>query len=152
MYDDLWTGSKGMYKAEPAVGKGGEVILYAPHITEASYTHKKFIDQIGYHCCEYFLTQWPRFAEVPLGVIAHSTHLRGQGSYDAERGIEHSRIKVTLATCISEQRCRGFNLDYLDPNSIDFGEWQGREAEGTKFIARAGETLFRLKTAAAMST
>jgi len=152
MYDDLWTGSKGMYKAEPAVEEDGEVILYAPHITEASYTHKRFIDQIGYHCCEYFLKQWPRFAEIPLGVIAHSTHLRGQGSYDVERGMEHSRIKVTLATGISAKKCCALNLDYLDPNSIDFGEWQGREAERIKFIARAGETLYRLKKATAMST
>jgi nickel-dependent lactate racemase len=144
MYDDLWTGSKGMYKAEPAVEAGGEVILYAPHITEASYTHKNFIDQIGYHCCEYFLKQWLHFEGIPLGVIAHSTHLRGQGSYDADCGIEHPRIKVTLATGISDKRCRALNLDYLDPNSIDLGEWQGREVEGIKFMARAGETLYRL--------
>ena len=32
-YADLWTGAKGFYKVEPIVADGGEVILYAPHIT-----------------------------------------------------------------------------------------------------------------------
>ena len=39
MYDDLWTAAKGMYKMEPAVADGGEVVIYAPHITEVSHTH-----------------------------------------------------------------------------------------------------------------
>ena len=33
MYDEIWTGAKGFYKVEPVVADGGEVILYAPHIT-----------------------------------------------------------------------------------------------------------------------
>ena len=65
MYDDIWTGAKGMYKLEPAIADGGEVILYAPHITEFSYTHGAFLDAIGYHCRDYFLKQWERFADVP---------------------------------------------------------------------------------------
>jgi lactate racemase len=145
MYDDLWTGSKGMYKVEPAMAEGGEVILYAPHITEASYTHKKYIDQIGYHCVEYFIKQWDRFTNIPRGVIAHSTHLRGQGTYDVTTGVETSRIKVTLATGISAERCQKLALDYLDPASIDFEEWNGREREGIVLLPRAGETLYRLK-------
>ena len=36
MYEDIWTGAKGFYKLEPVVADGGEVILYAPHITEIS--------------------------------------------------------------------------------------------------------------------
>jgi nickel-dependent lactate racemase len=39
MYDDLWTAAKGMYKLEPAITDGGEVIIYAPHIDEVSYVH-----------------------------------------------------------------------------------------------------------------
>jgi nickel-dependent lactate racemase len=146
MYDDLWTGSKGMYKAEPAVVEGGEVILYAPHITETSYTHKVFIDQIGYHCCEYFLKQWDRFAGIPRGVVAHSTHLYGQGTYDADSGVERPRIKVTLVTGIPEERCRQLNLGYLDPRSINLEDWKDRETEGVKLIPRAGEILYRVKT------
>lgn len=147
MYDDLWTGAKGMYKAEPAIADGGEVIIYAPHISETSYTHKKYIDQIGYHCCEYFLKQWDRFAGIPRGVIAHSTHLRGKGVYNAATRIEKPRIKVTLATGISKERCRNLALDYMDPASIQFEDWRGREGEGIKLIPRAGETLYRVAPA-----
>ena len=64
MYDDIWTGAKGMYKVEPAMADGGEVVLYAPHITEFSYTHGAVLDKIGYHCRDYFLKQWGRFADV----------------------------------------------------------------------------------------
>lgn len=145
MYDDIWTGAKGMYKLEPAIADGGEVVLYAPHITEFSYTHGAFLDRIGYHCRDYFLKQGDRFAGVPRGVIAHSTHLIGQGAYDAATGVESLRIKVTLATGIPEERCRRLNLNYLDPQSIRFEDWQGREDEGVKLIPHAGEILYRLK-------
>jgi nickel-dependent lactate racemase len=148
MYADIWTGAKGMYKLEPAIADGGEVVLYAPHITEFSYTHKAFLDRIGYHCRDYFLKQWERFADVPRGVIAHSTHLIGQGSYDASTREEMLRIKVTLATGISEERCRRLNLSYMDPGSVRFEDWQGRENEGTKLVPHAGEILYRLKSGA----
>ena len=32
-YEDMWTGAKGFYKVEPIVADGGEVVLYAPHIS-----------------------------------------------------------------------------------------------------------------------
>jgi len=145
MYEDLWTAAKGMYKAEPAIEDGGDVVIYAPHITEVSYTHGASIERIGYHCRDYFLKQWDRFADVPRGVLAHSTHLRGQGVYDAGTGFERNRIQVTLATGISDERCERLNLGYLNPADVHFDEWRNREAEGIKFIPRAGETLYRVK-------
>jgi nickel-dependent lactate racemase len=151
MYDDIWTGAKGMYKVEPAMVDGGEVVLYAPHITEFSYTHGAFLDRIGYHCRDYFLKQWTKFADVPRSAIAHSTHLKGQGTYDATTGVESPRIEVTLATSIQEERCRRLNLGYIDPKIIKLEDWRGREAEGVKLIPRAGETLYRLKVPAATS-
>jgi nickel-dependent lactate racemase len=145
LYDDLWTAAKGMYKAEPAIADGGEVIIYAPHIDEISYTHGKYLDEVGYHVRDYFLKQWDRFGHYPGGVLAHSTHLRGIGEYDAESGIERPRIKVTLATRIPEARCRQVNLGYLDPDRIDLNEWRDREEEGILFIPKAGEMLYRVK-------
>ncbi len=145
MYPDIWTAAKGMYKAEPAVIDDGEVVIYAPHITEFSYTHGVWLEKIGYHCRDYFLKQWKLFAEVPRGVLAHSTHLRGQGAFDEATGFERDRIRVTLATGISEERCARMNLGYLDPREIVFKEWLGREDQGILFIPRAGETLYRLK-------
>lgn len=145
MYEDLWTAAKGMYKLEPAVADGGEVILYAPHISEISYTHGAQIDTIGYHVRDYFTKQWERFRHYPGGVLAHSTHLAGQGEYDAETDVETPRIRVTLATGIPEDRCRKVNLGYLDPQSINLDEWRGREAQGILLVPKAGEMLYRVK-------
>src|SRR6185503_18019858 len=111
MYDEIWTGAKGFYKLEPVVADGGEVILYAPHIRE--------IYDIGYHCRDYFAKQWDRFSHVHWGVLAHSTHLRGAGTYDADTGEERLRVGVTLATAIPEDVCHAANLGYLDPASVD---------------------------------
>ena len=146
LYDDLWTAGKGMYKLEPVVADGGEVVIYAPHIDEVSYTHGSVLDEIGYHVRDYFVKQWERFKHHPLGVIAHSTHVRGLGTYDATNGIETPRITVTLATGISAERCRRINLNYLDPASINLQEWQGREAEGILYVPKAGEMLYRLSS------
>ena len=88
MYADIWTAAKGMYKAEPAMMDEGEVVVYAPHITEFSYTHGAQIEKIGYHCRDYFVKQWKHFADVPRGVLAHSTHLRGEGAFDLSTGFE----------------------------------------------------------------
>jgi lactate racemase len=143
-YDDLWTAAKAMYKTEPVVADGGEVIIYAPHLTEVSYTHGALIDRIGYHVRDYFLAQWQRFRDVPGGVLAHSTHVKGTGSYDAASGIEAPRIQVTLATGIPEERCRRINLGYRDYREIDPAAWEGREDNGKLLVPHAGEMLYRL--------
>jgi nickel-dependent lactate racemase len=145
IYDDLWTAAKGMYKLEPVVADGGELVIYAPHLTEVSYTHGELIDKIGYHCRDYFMKQWPRFKDFPGGVLAHSTHLKGLGEYDPLTGLESPRIRVTLATGIPEERCRRINLGYLDPATIKMEEWKNREAEGVLVVPRAGEMLYRLR-------
>ena len=140
-YDDIWTAAKGFYKLEPVVADGGEVILYAPHITRISAMHPE-IEEIGYHCRDYFLAQWDRFRHLHWGVLAHSTHLRGAGTYDEEHG-ERSRVRVTLATGIPEDVVRRANLDYLDPAEVDIEAFR---ADGETFVVpEAGEVLFRLR-------
>jgi nickel-dependent lactate racemase len=143
LYDDIWTAAKGMYKMEPVVADGGEVVIYAPHIDEVSYTHGKVLDEVGYHVRDYFVKQWDRFKDYPWGVLAHSTHLRGLGTY--EDGVEQPRIQVTLATRIRRERCERLGLGYLDPDSINPVEWTGREDDGILVVPRAGEMLYRLK-------
>ena len=150
MYDDLWTAAKGMYKVEPIVAEGGEVVIYAPHMHEVSFTHGKLLDEIGYHCRDYFLKQWDKFKDYPGAVLAHSTHLKGLGEYDPADGLETPRIHVTLATGISEERCRRINLGYLDPAAVHPDEWSGREDEGIMLVPRAGEMLYRLKPRSSM--
>lgn len=145
IYDDLWTAAKAMYKTEPAIADGGEVIIYAPQLTEISYTHGRLIDQVGYHVRDYFLKQWDRFKDVPGTIKAHSTHVKGDGTFDPVTREEVPRIQVTLATRISEERCRRVNLGYADYRSINPQEWAGREAEGILLVPHAGEVLYRAK-------
>jgi nickel-dependent lactate racemase len=147
MYDELWVGAKGMYKTEPAIAPGGEVIIYAPHLHEVSVVHGRLIEQVGYHVRDYFVAQWDRFKHLAWGALAHSTHLKGSGTY--ENGVERPRIQVTLATGLSEERCRAINLGYRDPRSIDVESFANRESEGVLLVRKAGEYLYRVKPAAA---
>jgi nickel-dependent lactate racemase len=142
MYDELWTGGKCMYKMECVVADGGELIIYAPHIKEIAVAHEKIIEEIGYHPLPYFTSQWERFKDYPWGILAHSTHVRGIGTY--ENGVEQPRVKVTLATGIPEELCRKINMGYRDPAGIDISEWQGKEDEGKLYVPKAGEMLYRL--------
>jgi len=128
------------------VADGGEVVIYAPHISEVSYTHGRVLDQIGYHTRDYFTCQWDRFKGFPWGVLAHSTHVKGAGNYDPRSGIETPRVQVAVASAIPEERIRRINLNYLDPASFHPEDWAGREDEGILLIPRAGEMLYRLKT------
>jgi nickel-dependent lactate racemase len=143
-YDDLWTAAKAMYKTEPVVADGGEVIIYAPHITEVSYTHGALIDAVGYHVRDYFLGQWQRFRETPGMILAHSTHVRGAGTYEVASGVESPRIRVTLATSIPQERCERINLGYRDYRTLDPQGWAGREDDGLLLVEHAGEMLYRL--------
>jgi hypothetical protein len=116
-------------------------------VREVSYVHGKLIDEIGYHCRDYFLAQWDRFSRYPGGILAHSTHVKGLGTYDAATGIETPRIRVTLATGIPEERCRRVNLGYRDPATIDPATWAAEAADRSIVVPRAGELLFRVGTA-----
>jgi len=140
-YQDIWTAAKGFYKLEPIVADGGELIIYAPHITQISEMHPS-IAEIGYHNRDYFLGQWEKFRDRPWGDLAHSTHLRGQGTWDPERG-EMNRVSVTLATGIPEDVVRTANLNYLDPATVDLAAY---EADPDTFEEpHAGEVLYRLR-------
>ena len=143
MYDELWVGGKCMYKLEPVVADGGELIIYAPHIHEVSVTHGRLIEEIGYHCRDYFLAQWEKFRNYPWGVLAHSTHVRGVGTY--VNGVERCRIRVTLATGIPREICEKINLGYRDPMEIRPEDFAGRETEGIFLVPKAGERLYRVR-------
>jgi nickel-dependent lactate racemase len=140
-YDDMWTAAKGFYKVEPVIADGGEVIIYAPHITEIARMHPE-ISEIGYHCRDYFVKQWAEFSHLHWSVLAHSTHLRGEGRWDEATG-EIDRVTVTLATGIPESVVRSANLNYLDPATVDVAALEADPE--TLVVHDAGEVLFRLK-------
>ncbi|HEO70696.1 MAG TPA: hypothetical protein ENN80_05485, partial [Candidatus Hydrogenedentes bacterium] len=90
-----------------------------------------------------FLAQMDRFNHIPGGILAHSTHVRGIGTY--EDGVEKPRIHVTLATSIPEDTCRAINLGYRDPDTINPDDWKDREHQARLLVPNAGEVLYRLK-------
>jgi len=143
MYDELWTAGKAMYKLEPVIAPGGEVIIYAPHLDEVSFVHGKYIQEVGYHVLDYFLAQWDRFKHIPLGVLAHSTHVRGTGRF--ENGQETPNVKVTLSSQIPPEICEKISLGYKNPAEIDVKKWKDRAAEGILYVPKAGEMLYRIK-------
>ncbi|MCJ7812538.1 lactate racemase domain-containing protein [bacterium] len=143
MYHDIWTAGKCMYKLEPVVSDEGELIIYAPHIKDVSITHRPVIEKIGYHTRDYFVKQMNQFNAIPKIVMAHSTHVKGIGTY--ANGVERPRIHVRLATQISEKMCKQIHLGYCHPETIRMKDWQNREDEGILFVPKAGETLYRLK-------
>jgi nickel-dependent lactate racemase len=143
MYEDMWTAAKVMYKLESIVADGGTLIIYAPHIDEISYTHRKYLDKIGYHTRDYFLEQMDKFEDIPRAVLAHSTHLKGIGTYN--NGIEKPRINVVLATKIPKKRCDKVNLGYMDTEKMNLSDYENKEHSGILLVPNAGEILHRLK-------
>ncbi len=144
IYDELWTAGKAMYKLEPVVADGGRLVIYAPHLSQVSVTHGTDIFRVGYHPLAYFVGQWDRFEAEPLAVLAHSSHVKGAGTYDAASGRESPRIDVALATGISEEDCRRLNLSYVDPASVDLAT---AALDGsTLVVRRSGETLYGVRS------
>lgn len=143
MYDELWTAAKAMYKVEPVVDDDGKVVIYAPHLEVVSRVHGQYLYEIGYHTLPYFLAHWDWYRHIPLGVLAHSTHLRGAGVIEGD--MEKPRVRVIMASRIPPEDCRRLNLEYLDPATVRPEEWLGREEEGILYVPRAGEILHRLR-------
>ncbi len=109
-----------------------------------------------YHCrcCFAASTQplTPRVAalDVPIALGIHRPMTpaqinRHRTEYASARG-EHPRIRVTLATGISPERCVAHQVGYCDLATINPAEWAGREAEGLLLVPKAGELLYRLRS------
>ena len=144
IYEDLWVAGKAMYKLEPIVADGGELIIHGAHVRAVSFVHGADIARIGYHVRDYFLKQWERFAAEPRLILAHSTNVRGVGEFNG--GVELPRIDVTLATGISRASCQQINLSFRDIGSIDIARWM--DDPETLVVQEAGQDLYRLENGA----
>lgn len=144
-YQDMWTAAKAIYKTEPVVADGGEIVVYAPWLRETSITHGELIDRVGYHVRDYFTAQPERFGDVPGRILAHSTHVKGSGTFDPATDIETPRVRVVFATGISQARTTRLGLSYLDPDLIDQDAW---ERAGCLVVHDAGEKLYRIRDGA----
>lgn len=142
MYPDLWTGGKCVYKVEPVIADGGELIVYAPHVRCFSEVHEATVRALGYHLRDYFLAHWDEYRHLPRAVMAYSVIVKGDGTY--EDGLEKPRIRVAFASQISPEICAEAGIGYVDPATIEPDAWRNREDEGVLLVERAGETLYRL--------
>ncbi len=143
IYDDFWTGAKAIYKIEPIVEDGGELIVYAPNIKDFSITHNNFIEEMGYHIKDYFLNKMSQYNKLPKAVMSYCTLVKGAGTL--RNGREEPRINVVLASGISKERCEKVHINYKDPEKIHISEWENREEEGIMVIYNSGEVLYRIK-------
>ena len=139
-YDDFWTASKGVYKLEPIVEDGGNIIVYAPNVKEFSYTHGKIIDRVGFHIKDYFLANFDRFKNEPPTVLAHCALVKGQGEY--RNSVEYPRINIHLSTGIDKERCKKVNIGYINPKKIDVEKYKNNDDYFV--VENAGEILYRL--------
>ncbi len=142
MYPDLWTGGKCVYKCEPVVADGGELIVYAPHAKSFSEVHEATVRSLGYHVRDYFLAHAERYAGSPRAVMAYCTIVKGDGTY--ANGVERPRISVSFASRIPRSECEAAGIGYVDPATIDPAGWKDREDEGILYVEQAGEVLYRL--------
>jgi nickel-dependent lactate racemase len=139
-YDELWTGGKLAYKTQEVVEKGGQIVLYAPHLDLIAPQHPE-VEKIGYHCLDYFTGQWDRFKNIERSSLAHSTHVSGPGVYG--NGVETLHARRVLASKIKPEHCASINLDYMPPDSIDFSSHRpfGND-DDTLWVPQAGEQLY----------
>lgn len=142
-YDELWVGGKASYKLGAIVEEGGELIIYAPHLTKLSETHGALIEKYGYaplECVRDMLGVSQELRE-NLCIAAHLAHVAYAGRLDDE-GKVIPRYKITMASGLDEETCRRVNLGYLDHRSFDY-ESQ-RSDPDTLIVENAGRDLYQV--------
>ena len=145
MYDEIWTAGKCMYKLEPVLADGGELIIYAPHISEVCVSHGDTINEVGYHCRDYFLKQWDKFKHYPWGVLAHSTHVCAASAPTKMAWNIAAQSHARDPNFAHARNAKRINLGYRNPNTINIEDYANREDEGVLLVRKAGEMLYQLK-------
>ncbi len=145
-YDEIWTAGKGSYKLQsPGVmAKGGEIIIYAPHINcfHSRWKMNLALRQIGYHCKDYVKRYLKLNPEFSKNIAAHVINVRGAGNFDVNSGKEEFDFKITLATGISQEICELVGLGYRNPDSIHREDFIG---PGKLWIENGGKYLYKIK-------
>jgi nickel-dependent lactate racemase len=145
-YDEIWTAGKGSYKLQsPGVmAKGGEIIIYAPHINcfHSRWKMNLALKQIGYHCKGYVKRYLKLNPEFSKNIAAHVINVRGAGNFDVNSGKEEFNFKITLATGISKDICESVGLGYRNPDSIHREDFI---RPGKLWIENGGKYLYKIK-------
>lgn len=142
-YDELWVGGKASYKLGAIVEEGGELIIYAPHLTKISETHGALIEKYGYAPLEVVRDMLGVSQELRenLCIAAHLAHVAYAGRLD-DTGKVVPRYKITMASGLNEETCRRVNLGYLDHGSFDYEAL--RCDRDTLIVENAGRDLYQV--------
>lgn len=141
-YEELWLGGKASYRLGSVIDAGGELIIYAPHLTCISETHGRFIEQFGgYAPLERVKELVAQSGELQanLCVAAHLTQVAFAGRID-EDGELKTRYDIALSSQVDADSCQRVNLNYLDPASFQLGDYQ--DDPNTLIVERAGNDLY----------
>ena len=141
-YDELWVGGKASYKLGAIIEEGGELIIYAPHLTKLSETHGALIEKYGYAPLESVRDMLGVSQELRenLCIAAHLAHVAYAGRLDDDGKIV-PRYKITMASGLDEETCRRVNLGYIDYRSFDYESM--RSDPDTLIVPDAGRDLYQ---------
>ena len=142
-YDELWVGGKASYKLGAIVEDGGELIIYAPHLTRISETHGALIEKYGYAPLETVRDMLGASQELKenLCIAAHLAHVSYAGRVD-ENGRVVPRYRITMATGLDEATCTRVNLGYLDYRKFDYESL--RSDADVLIVKDAGRDLYKV--------
>ncbi len=142
-YDELWVGGKASYKLGSIIEPGGELIIYAPHLSQLSATHGHLIEKYGYAPLEQVreMVEGSDELRANLCVAAHLAHVSYGSARDAS-GRLTPRYRITLASAVPEDACRRVNLGYLDHSGLRLEDYES-DSE-TLIVADAGRDLYLL--------
>lgn len=140
-YDELWVGGKASYKLGSIIEEGGELIIYAPQLTQLSATHGHLIEKYGYAPLEQVREMVAGSDELRanLCVAAHLAHVSYGSARDAA-GRLAPRYRITLASEVSEADCVRVNLGFLDHRQFELEDY--RADSETLVVENAGRDLY----------
>jgi nickel-dependent lactate racemase len=140
-YDEMWVAGKASYKLGAIIEYGGELVIYAPHLTTISTTHGRLIEKYGYAPLEDVREMVDGSDELRanLCVAAHLAHV-SYGSRRDEQGLIAPRYRITLASAIPEEVCRRVKLGYAPMASVDVAA--ARLDPDTLVVENAGRDLY----------
>jgi hypothetical protein len=140
-YDELWVGGKASYKLGAIIEPGGELIIYAPHLTQISVTHGRLIERYGYAPLEEVreMVEGSDELRANLAVAAHLAHV-AYASRQTPDGRVAPRYQITLASGVSEEMAKRVRLGYLDYRTFDLSSY--RSDPDTLIVENAGRDLY----------
>jgi len=140
-YTELWTGGKASYKLGGVIEEGGELIIYAPHLTKISETHGAAIEEFGYAPIERIkeIVADSRELQQNLCVGAHLAHVSYSGSIADPR---KPKYKITMASGLSEPLCKKVGLGFADHETFNLSA--ASDDTETLVIKNAGRDLYLL--------